>query len=104
MSVGGRRNSQWTATTQLINVQTGKVCMMAARLPLDAAVGPLGIYFQGYPLVCGGLNFNNSESYMDVRCYKYSLGSWQLVSCQLHLSFLNKPTPAFFHLFLSFLY
>ena len=65
----------FSSGTELLNVQTGQTCKLAA-LPVDAIVGPTGSNFQGSPIVCGGhVTIGGWVDISDI-CYRFNQGSW----------------------------
>lgn len=75
MNVGGVQSGVFSPNVELFNVKTGRSCKLAA-LPVTSNVGPLGMSFQGSPLVCGGHVTNATRVDIASTCYKFQQGSW----------------------------
>ena len=79
MSLGGMTANIASARVELFNILTGENCTVAS-IPLPN-IAPLGSFFQGFPVFCGGNAFlSNGSLFEDPRCFKYSQNLWQQVN------------------------
>ena len=74
---GNRVNGALSPLTELLNVQTGKTCLLPS---LTCANGsPAGFNFKGYPTICGGHAAMPTLQY-DLRCFRLNRTSWVQVN------------------------
>ena len=66
---------------EVINLSgDGKTCLKLANHPMKS--GSVGMFFDGYPLVCGGSGATYDSHFKE--CYKYNAQVWDVCTAEVY--------------------